>query len=108
MKIETREIYKCDHCNKLYQRKHACEKHEIMCSKNPDNFRACFGCKHLTKVEVPIQGYYWEYEANVLYCSKLEKYLHPPKVEHKGNALDFGRLNEPMPRECKDFDDIPF
>jgi len=49
MKSEFKEIYKCDHCNKLYQRKHACIKHEIACHKNPENHRVCFGCMHLCK-----------------------------------------------------------
>jgi len=49
MKIETKEIYKCEHCNKLYQIKSKCLEHEKTCSKNPDNQRACFGCRHLEK-----------------------------------------------------------
>ena len=49
MKTETKEIYKCEHCNKLYQLKNWCLVHEKACSKNPDNDRACFGCQYLTK-----------------------------------------------------------
>lgn len=33
MKIEIKEVYKCDHCRKLYQRKKACIKHESLCSR---------------------------------------------------------------------------
>ena len=104
MKIELREIYKCDHCKKLYQRKNACEKHEKSCTKNSDNFRACFGCKYLTKKTETIDNgsqYYPERRVDLLWCNKLGHFLHPPKVEHKGNAIETGELNEPMPKECE-------
>tara|TARA_R110002051_G_C8461625_1_gene458490 strand:- start:48 stop:404 length:357 start_codon:yes stop_codon:yes gene_type:complete len=109
MKIETKEIYKCEHCNKLYQIKSYCATHETQCSKNPDNFRPCFGCVHLEKkettitYETPIGEN--EYKVELLHCKKKELFLYPPKVEHKGNAYDFDHENKPMPRECEDEDD---
>lgn len=110
MKIETKEIYKCEHCNKLYQLKNWCLLHEKSCSKNPDNDRACFGCRHLTKKSETI--YYDTYngeserKVDLLYCNKLDIFLYPPKVEHKGNMYETDpKENKPMPRTCKVYDD---
>ena len=106
MKIETKEIYKCDHCNKLYQIKNSCLSHEKVCSKNPDNDRACFGCVNLTKKIETIYHDTWhgESESNVelLYCNKLDHFLYPPKVEVKGNMIETeDKENKPMPRDCE-------
>ena len=106
MKTEIREIYKCDHCNKLYQVKRFAIAHEEICSSNPDNRRPCFECSNLCKKKVDI--YYdmpWGSEAArslaVLYCKENKTYLYPPKVEIRGNAFDLGdHLNEPMPKSC--------
>ena len=115
MITETREIYKCGHCSKLYQIKSACIKHEIQCSKNPENYRACFGCVYLEKKEVDV---YYDtidgnstYKANILFCNKIESFLYPPKVEIKGNMIDESDLsgnieNNPMRKDCDDFKSI--
>ena len=104
MKVETKEIYKCEHCNKLYQLKHFCEKHEKACKKNPKNDRPCFRCVHLTKKD--IEHYYFVGDRDIkvnfscLYCDKRKVFLHTPQNEIKGNALDLGDENLPMPKEC--------
>lgn len=110
MKTETKEIYKCDHCNKLYQRKHACILHEKYCSRNPDIERACFnGCAHLHKqvVDYYSDTGYGEIheELNLLHCKHKNIYLYPPKSEAKKNWFELGGedINEPMPKECNDF-----
>jgi len=106
MKIETKEIYKCEYCNKLYQIKRFCEQHEIVCHKNPDNYRQCLDyCPYLTKKDATVyfDNYRGEEEATVavFYCEKRDCYLYPPKVEHKNNAYDIDN-NEPMPKnDCK-------
>lgn len=92
MKIQTKEIYKCDHCNKLYQIKRYCAEHEIICSKNPVNDRDCFGCMHLEKKETKI-SYDTPYgesfrTVHLLHCVKIDSFLYPPKVEHKGNMFE--------------------
>lgn len=110
MKIETQEIYKCEHCNKLYQIKGYCEKHEISCPKNPDNFRKCFGCKFLKKEKTE---YFFDTVngsdsrmINIFHCSKIDSFLYPPKVEHKQNYYELGdELNQPMRKECDQFVD---
>ena len=102
MKTETKEIYKCDFCKKVYQKKSACERHENMCKKNPKNDRPCFYCGALEMKELIRDNGYSEYRLHVLFCGRKEVYIYPPQSEIKGNALDFGEDNEPMPRECKE------
>jgi len=111
MIIETKEVYKCEHCRKLYQIKTACEKHEFKCLKNPDNFRICHGCDHL---EVQERAYYYDTfhgedsrNVKVFYCSKVDTLLYPIRIELGDNgAFDFGDiLNKPMKKECKHFEE---
>jgi len=108
MITETKEIYKCEHCRKLYQIKRFAETHEKSCTKNPDNWRACHQCTHLGKRTTTIYydtGYGGEQEEklDLLYCSKLDTFIYPPSVEHKGNCHELGDdTNKPMPKECED------
>ena len=109
MITETKEIYKCEHCRKIYQIKRFAEAHEEMCKKNPENKRACFGCKFLEKKETtlyqdhPMGGEY-TYKRDLLFCNKKEIYVYPPIVEFKGNEIDLGdETNEPMPKDCQLF-----
>lgn len=108
MRTETRDVHWCDHCKKRYLSPTACLAHERKCSLNPDNARACYGCIHLDtrQKEVPIQ---YDFSVDlekrkVLYCTKHDKYVYPPNVEHsKKGAYDLGEVkNEPMPRECEE------
>lgn len=108
MITETKEIYKCEHCRKMYQIKRFAEAHEEARAKNPENKRACFGCKFLNKREKVVYFDTWNGEATrtfeLCHCSKKEIFLYPPKVEHKGNSLDLGdEFNEPMPKNCPDY-----
>lgn len=104
MITETKEIYKCEHCRKLYQLKRFAEAHEKKCFKNPENERACFGCVHLGKKET--LQYYDTYRGeqtrkiDVFYCDKKEVYLFPPSVAHKGNQIEIEN-NEQMPTVCE-------
>jgi hypothetical protein len=59
MRKRTIDVYNCDHCNKMYQRKHACEQHERDCFKNPANHRPCLDCMNLTMIEQTIYGNDW-------------------------------------------------
>ena len=108
MIIETRKIYKCEYCRKLYQRKHHCEYHEKRCYKNPDNDRACFGCLNLTKEETDVytgmddwQGEPIYTKRECFYCMAKSEFIYPPKQEHNGNEYEIDNYeNNPMPREC--------
>ena len=109
MKTVTKPVYYCDYCKKYFISKYFAEKHENICSKNPQNNRACFNCKHLQKETFDLYFDTWSGEdskkVDVLFCVKLEKGVYPPKVEMKGNFFDFGDfLNEPMPKECKELE----
>ena len=108
MKIETKEIYKCEYCNKLYQMKNACIKHEISCRKRPDYLRACHTCKHLKKVTETIwsgvgdeYGNETERVVSVLFCDKIDSFIHPPSVAAKGNAFEMDKPNVEMLKKCK-------
>jgi len=108
MKTVTQEIYSCDHCKKWYRQKHFCVKHEKSCKKNPENHRACHDCVHLTKESTYIcEGYNFtegeiERQVDILFCKKKECFIHPPSVEHKGNAFDTGDYeNLPIPKQCE-------
>lgn len=106
MKTLIKEIYKCDHCNKVYLKKTAAINHEIICLKNPINNRPCFGCPLLTKKETTVYYDQWdgsesERKVELLYCQAKKIFLHTPKNEMKKNAFELGyESNEPMPKEC--------
>ena len=114
MILYEKTTFKCEHCRKLYQIKSACERHEKACSKNPNNERACFGCKFCQKVgvEVTMDKVYGEFTRNVslLMCKKKDHYLVPPNAHHRGNFIegedigDGSKENKPMPIECGDFE----
>jgi len=110
MKQKEITAYFCDHCNKLYQRQHACITHEKRCSKNPDNDRLCWNCMHCSiKYEEFWQDGYSGDDpgtVKVFHCSKLDTFVYPPKVEysHQG-PYDFD-YNIPMKNECEHFDNV--
>lgn len=46
--MEEIKAYKCGYCGKLYQRKHACRRHEDNdCLKNPKIRPVCFDCEFM-------------------------------------------------------------
>lgn len=106
MKTEIREVYKCDHCNKMYQIKSYALKHEKSCSKNPENERACLNCPFLEMKETTIYhdtGHgEREEKINLFHCEKIGSFLYPPKVEHKNNAIELeDDTNKPMLKTCE-------
>lgn len=109
MKTELKTIYKCEFCNKLYQRKDFAIKHEKMCKDNPENKRACLdGCIHLHKKVTTI--YYdspigeTSRKVSLFYCKAKQLFLYPPEVEVKGNDFELGSQdNQPMPKQCDSF-----
>ena len=114
MKTEIREIYKCDYCNKIYQRRNAAINHEERCNSNPKNFKACSSCEHLKKVE---ETYYFDTyngegsrQVQIFKCDKINSFVHPASVERNGTAFEMGDLdNVPMKKECEYYtEDLPF
>jgi len=105
MIIETKEIYKCEYCRRLYQLKRFCVQHEISCTKNPENKRDCFECKHLNKKEAIVYfdtyGHEVEHKVDLFHCNKFDTFLYPPKVERKKNWFETDpKENNPMPIHC--------
>lgn len=109
MKIKTNvTLYICDHCKKKGQRKGAMEWHEKWCPKNPENLKACTGCKFLKETEVTI---YWdafdgerESKRKAFRCTKLDKLLYPLVVQRRGLDERFPEHfedQEPMPKVCE-------
>ena len=113
MKTQIKEIYKCDFCNKLYQVKSACEKHEKVCTKNPINDRICHHCWHLDKKTTQIDNSQSDYQTgetvlvdrDFFYCNYKHIFLYTPQNEMKQNFKhtdsEGGYLeNFPMPISC--------
>ncbi len=115
MKTETREIYKCDHCKKLYQVKRACAKHEDNCTRNPKNIAACSGCVFIEQrpTEYWYDTGYGEFSGKSIkfHCKKLDKDLYPHKVVRTGLLERYPENfedQEQMPTTCEHRDDINF
>lgn len=114
MKIkENVTLYICEHCNKKYQVKKACEKHEIYCFKAPDNYHKCFQhCKHLIK-EVEIYDIGNHYDGSEFYqkrcgfkCAVTGQYMYSFIAERTDNIPVYNEYIEEsreyirMPLEC--------
>lgn len=110
MKERTLKVYNCSHCNKLYLRKGACEKHERDCFNNWANHRPCFNCSNLRKKDQVIcidyfDGSQEEKVVSAFYCDAKKIALYPPKIENRGTFYDFHSYsNEPMPKVCEIYD----
>jgi len=109
MIIETKEVYKCEHCRKLYQIKKACALHEPKCKKNPDNKQKCYdGCKHLIKKEVTYNwdAYDGEHKSvkEILFCDAKEEGVYPYWINGLLQEDINGEIqNNVMPKECNKF-----
>src|SRR5574342_182226 len=111
-------VYTCDYCKKKLFIKQAMERHEKWCYNNPENSKACFGCRFLEETEIPydvnmnalgqnlgviFDAYTETRTARGFHCKKLDKTLYPLKVEKKGLPLKYPETfenQEPMPKEC--------
>jgi hypothetical protein len=98
-------VYKCGFCRKKYLVKHACEKHEKYCPKNPNNWHVCWDCPHLETGRVETEGGYMEPGPTfkTFRCTKLEKDLHSYVAERIGHSC-IGDT-ERMPLFCPDHPD---
>lgn len=113
---ENVTVYSCEYCKKKLFRQHAMGTHEMMCTKNPDNYRPCYGCKYLEKKEFKVNigmdymGNDVFDNKNLLYCNAKESCLQTPQVEMKGNAIYQEKIegeieNNPMPKHCDLFEE---
>lgn len=117
--IKNVTLYKCDFCSKELKRKHSMIKHETQCFANPENNRACFnGCQHLeSKNDGSIEIHYiaggdfatrHENTPNYFYCNKKQIKIYTPNAEFRGLIENYPETfedQEPMPKECEDYDD---
>lgn len=72
--------------------------------------RPCHSCKNIEKKrETILVGYDMygderERVVEVLFCSKIDCFIHPPSVAAKGNAFDMGdKDNLEMPHSCDSY-----
>jgi hypothetical protein len=111
MKIETKEVYTCEHCKKYLVRKSAMVNHEFNCTYNPKNHVACIGCKFIK--QEPTEYAYTDYDGDRLYktgkkfvCAKLNKTMYPFVLVKRGilklNPEQF-LGQEQMPPKCDSF-----
>lgn len=75
-------VYKCEFCRKHYLVRHACEKHEKYCPKNPNNWHQCFTCPHLDHKKKQSGEDVWYTE---FYCKPMDKQLHSYIAERRGH-----------------------
>lgn len=116
---ENITVYKCEHCTKKLFVKKAMELHEQWCNLNPDNFRICYECNHLERVNIEYEkdiqrlganlGVIFDTEtrkASGFKCTKLNLLLYPLKVEKKGLPDLYPETFDeqyPMKKECEHF-----
>lgn len=118
MITETKEVYKCEHCRKLYQRKNACISHEPKCRKNPTNIPKCVGCEYLENIGIKYEPTFQTEGSSELFdgrgfrCKLKDVFMYHPVVElgdygvpdyaeFKGDEI----YQERMPTECKEWKD---
>lgn len=123
MNIETKTIYSCEHCKRMFRSKYWANRHENTCRKNPAVWRPCFGCKHLVNIGrlrvTELQDYakkpYNSHKENVLYCREHDLIEVSPVAEFLGkykNVTEFFThphedvkiTAEQMPKKCSDYE----
>jgi hypothetical protein len=112
MLIIEKIVYRCQFCKKNYFIQKACEKHEVWCSKNPENKRICFGCENLEEFqkEYDVSDYYGSTDitktSKAFFCKALNKNLFPLSVERRALNIKYPETfldEEPMKKECDEF-----
>lgn len=109
MKELTKKVYYCDHCKKHGLSKGAMSRHEKWCNYNPENRRACEGCKCLDETTISYvvdEGTEGQHTRNskTFWCVKLSKMLYPVKAEKKDLPNKFPHIfaeQSPMPKTCE-------
>ena len=84
MKTKTQQVHRCDHCNKHYLVKSACEKHENFCSANPINDSKCFDCVFFEQRTVFYDAGGVERKAKTYFCDKMGVGVYPAKAARTG------------------------
>ena len=110
MKTSTRTTYQCDYCKKIYFVKKACEIHELMCWSKPENYPACFHCKHYQPPYTERDG---EFDWLIVYhtCKKrlvkgepleMSSMKMRVKAKNRNARLNVSEIPKPlMPYKCR-------
>lgn len=105
---KLKRVFYCEFCKKHHLSSYTMKIHEQRCGKNPINFRKCFYCLNLEMKKYELCDDYGNSsgrEMDILYCKKIENYLHPPITEHKGNFLGDTMPMVKVDEECEWFED---
>jgi len=109
MITKTKEVYFCEYCNKLYQVKSACIKHEPHCKENPKNKHKCFQfCKHLKRTKGytgTCDGYDTYVVPTEFLCEKKDCTMWSYIAERRD--IDHC-ADERMPLECDCYEEFDF
>lgn len=106
MKTEQTTLYTCDFCSKYYKSKRFAELHEKRCIKNPDNWRGCFTCNHITKKGVFIAVLNHEAHTFLLFCKAKKVCLTPPVyISKQRKTIDYENIE--MPKICELYGNEP-
>lgn len=81
---ETRTVYFCSYCKKMYKSKRWCLYHEKICYKNDNNKDYCYDCTHCDEVTIYNEYYGSEVSQNSLFCSAKNVYLLNKKAVLRG------------------------
>ena len=111
MKTETKEVYRYDHCKKMYVIKHYAVAHEESCRKNPKNEQDCLSCGafEMRQVEIMKVGYNdveYHQKYDLGFCKKKLHYVYPYWCNNPVSQEDIPQEieNNPMPMlgKCSD------
>ena len=111
MKEKIKTVYYCDHCNEKRFVKNAMVRHEIICKKNPNNKRACYGCLFLTKEDFEFE-YDSGHEGGIItetkkqtFCTKKDVFIATHYQEiNQDDVIHYDGV-EMMPKSCEYRDD---
>jgi len=107
---ENITLYICEFCRKVYQKRHFCIAHESKCTKNPENFDACNGCKFCKEtvkhIEHDMCDDYCDdtitKKHRAFYCEKQKKAMHPHSAQKWADRFpDDFEDSECMPNKCE-------
>ena len=115
MKVkENVTIYQCEFCYKKLFIEKAMLVHEVKCSQNPLNIRACFDCENMERVNIKYEPSVQTYENDNLMssttfkCNAKKIFMFPPKFEHSEKGVpEYVEYNgeeitqESMPLNCE-------
>lgn len=102
--------YLCEHCGKVYLKRHACKKHEEeICPKNPEIRPLCYSCEHYHEE--------WDKKELIIYYREsywgrdtLDKEFNVSTCQHPDNLCKIYnnvKLSDEMRKGLSDYGFVP-